>query len=94
MIHSFADPRLEAFWRTGKSRRIPPELHPALKRKLVMLHAAETLQALRQPPANRLDALKGDLRGQHAIRVNEQWRLVFRWDGSNVHALRLTDCHS
>ena len=59
-----------------------------------MLHAAETLQALRQPPANRLDALKGDLRGQHAIRVNEQWRLVFRWDGSNVHALRLTDCHS
>ena len=93
MIASFADSQLEAFWRTGRCRGIPADLHPVLRRKLLMIHAATTLAALRQPPGNRLEALKGDKRGCHSIRVNDQWRLVFRWVDNAAHRLRFMDYH-
>lgn len=93
MIASFDDRQLETFWNTGVHRRIPVEIYAALQRKLVMIQAAESLNALRQPPANRLEALKGKLKGFHSIRVNDQWRLVFRWESDAAHALRLMDYH-
>ena len=62
-------------------------------RKLDMLNRAHTLEDLRIPPANRLEALKGDLRGFHSIRVNDRWRLVFQWRGGNAEAVRLMDYH-
>jgi proteic killer suppression protein len=93
MIDSFADRQLEAFWKTGKSRKIPAALHLVLQRKLLMLHAAEALNVLREPPANRLEALKGNLKGCHSIRVNDQWRLVFRWKGNAACDLRLMYYH-
>jgi len=62
-------------------------------RKLDMLEAATTLEDLRVPPGNRLEALKGDLRGQHSIRVNDQWRIVFRWTPRGPAEVRLLDYH-
>ena len=58
-----------------------------------MLEAASDLRDLRSPPGNRLEALRGDLRGRYSIRVNGQWRLVFRWDGADAHDVRLMDYH-
>ena len=58
-----------------------------------MLNAARDLQDLQSPPGNRLESLKGDLKGFHSIRVNEQWRVVFRWQGGDAHDVRLTDYH-
>jgi len=93
MIASFADSQLDAFWRAGRCRRIPADLYPVLRRKLLMIHAAGTLDALRQPPGNRLEVLKGDKRGCHSIRVNDRWRLVFRWIDNAAHDLRFVDYH-
>jgi len=58
-----------------------------------MLNAAHSLQDLRSPPANRLEALKGDLAGYHSVRINDQWRIVFRWEGSDAHDVRIVDYH-
>lgn len=63
-------------------------------RKLDQLNAASRLEDLRSPPGNRLEALRGELRGLHSIRVNEQWRIVFRWQGEEARDVRLTDSHS
>ena len=62
-------------------------------RKLDMLHAAAELHDLQAPPGNRLESLRGDLRGLHSIRVNDQWRLVFRWTARGPADVRLTDHH-
>jgi len=58
-----------------------------------MLNAANLLLDLQSPPGNRLEALRGDLKGFHSIRVNDQWRVVFRWPGSDAHDVRITDYH-
>jgi proteic killer suppression protein len=65
----------------------------AALRKLLILDAAARLDDLRVPPGNRLEALRGDLRGFHSIRVNDQWRIVFRWSGTNASDVRLVDDH-
>ena len=95
MIVSFADRALEDLYHgrpSGRARRIPPTLHAAVLDLLDVLAAVSSLQDLRSPPGLRLEALKGDLKGKHSIRVNDQWRLVFRWDGA-VHDLALMDYH-
>ena len=61
--------------------------------KLDSLNGAASMLDLRSPPGNRLEALKGELKGRHSIRVNDQWRLVFRWQGNDAHEVRLTDYH-
>jgi proteic killer suppression protein len=66
----------------------------AALRKLDQINAATRLEDLRSPPGNRLEALRGDLRGLHGIRVNDQWRIVFRWSGEEARDVRLTDYHS
>ena len=63
------------------------------RRKLLYLKAATALAELRQPPGNRLEALKGDRRGQHSIRINDQWRICFRWHEGNVHDVEIVDYH-
>jgi proteic killer suppression protein len=79
--------------RTRRVRRFPPDVAPVAQRKLDMLNAAHTLADLRSPPGNRLEALRGDWRGFHSIRINEQWRVVFRWAEFQAHDVRVIDYH-
>ena len=74
-------------------RRLPPEIHSTAVRKLDMLNAAADLRDLRVPPGNRLEALRGDLEGRHSIRVNDQWRIVFRWEAGDAHNVEIVDYH-
>jgi len=79
---------------TRDTSRLPPSLRRAARRKILYLHDAAELNDLRAPPGNRLEQLKGDLRGYFSIRVNDQWRLIFRWHEGNVTDLELIDYHS
>lgn len=97
MIVSFADRATEALYQgeaAGLVRRYPPDIRASALRKLDMLNAAHVLLDLRTPPGNRLEALRGDLAGRHSIRVNDQWRIVFRWTDAGAEEVRLTDYHS
>lgn len=94
-IRSFGDSATEDLFhnrKTSRVRRFPADIVRVALRKLDVLNGAHRLDDLRSPPANRLEALKGDYAGYHSIRVNDQWRLVFRWD-DGVHDVSLTDYH-
>jgi toxin HigB-1 len=96
MIVSFGDRATEDLYHnrpTSRVRRFPPDLMGLALIKMDMLNGAASIRDLRSPPGNRLEALKADLKGCHSIRVNEQWRLVFRWEGSDAHEVRLMDYH-
>ena len=87
MIVNFRDEWLRAFFvEDRRSRNIPPDLESRLFRKLQMIDDATTDQDLRMPPSNHFEKLRGALAGFHSIRINNQWRLVFRWNGSNGKA--------
>ena len=96
MIVSFGDRATEALFhgQRGRSlRRIPPDVRATAVRKLDMLNSAHSIQDLRSPPGNRLEALRvGKWRGFHSIRVNDQWRVVFRWD-HDAHDVQIVDYH-
>jgi toxin HigB-1 len=96
VIVSFADRATEALYQ-GTARRLakgfPADLRRAALRKLDMLAAAVELKDLRAPPGNRLEALRGDLLGLHSIRVNDQWRVVFRWTSAGPAEVRIIDYH-
>ena len=97
MIISFGDAATEDLFHRRKIRRIrrfPPDITRTALRKLDMMNMAHHLDDLRSPPANRLKALKGNLEGFYSIRVNDQWRIVFRWSNSSVLDVSLTDYHS
>lgn len=92
MIRNFADTETELIWSGRRSRKLPPDIQSVALRKLRMLNQARVLQDMRVPPGNRLEALKGSRKGQHSIRINNQWRICFEWqDGgpSNVKNRRL-----
>ena len=93
MIQSFATKPTQALWLGRKSPELPPTILKSALRKLTQLEAASTLAELRFPPGNRLEALKGSRAGQHSIRVNDQFRVCFRWDGQNAHDVEITDYH-
>lgn len=93
MIRSFADRETERLFARKPGRRFPAELHRAMLRKLVQLDAAEHLEDLRIPPGNRLEALKGDRKGQHSIRVNDKWRICFRWHEGDAYEVEIVDYH-
>jgi proteic killer suppression protein len=96
VIASFADEATAAIFHGQKGkriRRLPPEIIATAIRKLDMLNAASDLRDLRAPPGNRLEALKGDLDGKHSIRVNDQWRIVFRWASGDAHDVEILDYH-
>lgn len=75
------------------SRSLPPNLHRIAYRKLLMLDAAVLLQDLKIPPGNRLERLSGKRSGQHSIRINDQWRICFRWQDGNVYEVEIVDYH-
>lgn len=93
MIKDFRDRETEKIWSGEGSRRLPRDIQPVARRKLRMLHSAKALQDLRVPPANRLETLKGDRRGQHSIRINDQWRICFVWQDGNASRVEITDYH-
>ena len=96
MICSFGDQGTADLYHgatSRKARAFPKDIVPIVLRKLDMLNGAHTLLDLRSPPGNRLEALRGELRGFHSIRVNDQWRLVFRWSNGAAHEVRLLDYH-
>jgi toxin HigB-1 len=96
LIASFADRATEALFHgeTGKAiKRIPSDIRNVAVRNLDMVNAAHELQDLRVPPANRLEPLKGDLRGKHSIRINDQWRVIFRWKDGDAYEVEIDDYH-
>ena len=96
MIASFGDRATEDLYHgrpTARARRIPHDVADAALVKMDSLNGAASMLDLRSPPGNRLEALKGDLKGWHSIRVSDQWRFVFRWQGNDAHKVRLTDYH-
>lgn len=93
MIRSFRSPDTEALFRDLLVARFRAIERPA-RRKLLYLHQARSLRDLLVPPGNRLEALKGDRRGQHSIRVNDQWRICFRWIEGHAHDVEIVDYHS
>jgi len=93
MIRNFADRETERLFARAPGRRFPAQLQRVMLRKLVQVDAAEQLDDLRVPPGNRLEALKGDRRGQHSIRVNDQWRVCFRWRDGDAHDVEIVDYH-
>ena len=92
MIQSFRCADTEALF-TGASVARFANLRTVAERKLQMLHRATQLQDLRIPPNNQLEALKGDRKGQHSIRINAQWRLCFVWTGSHAEQVEIIDYH-
>ena len=96
MIASFGDRVTEDLYHgrpSARARRFPRDVVDAALVKMDSLNGAALMLDLRSPPGNRLEALKGDLKGWHSIRVNEQWRLIFHWQGNDAHKVRLTDYH-
>ena len=93
MILNFADKETERIWQGEVSRRLPHGIQSIARRKLRMLNNARQLDDLRIPPANRLEALKGDMKGMHSIRINDQWRICFRWSGVGVGDVGIVDYH-
>lgn len=93
MIKSFADRRTEELFVTGTSKRLPPEIAARAVRKLEYVHLAAKLDDLKVPPGNRLHALKDDRKGQHAIAINDQWRICFRFVDGDAYYVEVCDYH-
>ncbi|ATC25914.1 type II toxin-antitoxin system RelE/ParE family toxin [Caulobacter vibrioides] len=93
MIRSFADRETERIWGGGRSRRLPADIQAAALRKLRVLNRVVRLDQLRAPPGNRLEALRGDRAGQHSIRINDQWRICFRWRDEGAEDVEICDYH-
>ncbi len=93
MIRSFACSETEQLFHRTQPRRFPATIHRTALRKLRMLHRATRLHDLRAPPGNRLEALKGDRKGQHSIRVNEQYRVCFVWLSGDAFDVEIVDYH-
>jgi proteic killer suppression protein len=95
MIVSFKDEETGLIWkgRFSKKIKLPTHLHNLARRKLRMIAAATTLEALKVPPNNRLELLKGKREGQRSIRINDQWRLCFKWENGNAYDVEITDYH-
>ena len=96
MIETFGDALAEDLFddrRTKATRSFPPELRRAARRKLLYLHDAAEMNDLAVPPGNRIERLKGRWKGLHSIRINDQWRVVFRWSGGSALDVRVVDYH-
>lgn len=93
MVKSFGDRETEKIWKGNRSKRLPGNIQQVARRKLRMLNNARKLQDLRVPPANRLEALRGKRAGQYSIRVNEQWRICFKWKDGNASDVTILDYH-
>lgn len=93
MIQSFADGETERFYSTGRSRRIPPDICTRAAMRLTQLNAATQIEDLKQPPSNRLEALRSDRKGQWSMRINDQWRVCFRFSKGDAYDVEIVDYH-
>jgi toxin HigB-1 len=93
VIRSSRSKETAKIWSGDFSRRLPEDLQVIALRKLRMLHGAQALQDLTSPPSNRFEALKGDRKGQYAIRINRQWRICFVWRDGDAHEVEIVDYH-
>ena len=93
MIQSFGNPETERFFTTGKSRKIPSEILGRAAMRLKQLDAATRIEDLRLPPSNRLERLTKDRVGQWSIRINDQWRVCFRFANGDAHDVEIVDYH-
>ncbi|VXD18876.1 type II toxin-antitoxin system RelE/ParE family toxin [Planktothrix paucivesiculata] len=93
MIQNFRCKETERLFRRQYSLTLPPSIQRIAQRKLAILDAAEKIEDLRVPPGNRLEKLKGDRQDQYSIRINEQWRICFRWDNGNILDVEIVDYH-
>jgi len=93
MVESFRCKETEKLFNRRHTKRLPPSIHKTAMRKLWMLDAATQLSDLRVPPSNQLEALKGDRKGQHSIRINKQWRVCFVWAGGHAKNVEIVDYH-
>ena len=93
MIRSFACHETEKLFYDETSRRLPTQIQRVARRKLLVLHQARSLNDLRVPYGNHLEALKDDRKGQHSIRINDQWRVCFRWQGEDALDVEILDYH-
>ena len=93
MIESFASDETEKIFRGQVSKKFPKDIQRTARRKLIYLDDAEDLQDLLAPPGNRLEKLKGDRAGQHSIRINDQWRICFKWSSNKAKEVEIVDYH-
>jgi proteic killer suppression protein len=93
MIRSFANAETQRYFATGKSRRLPPEILKRAAMRLTQLNGAASVEDMRFPPSNRLEALRGDRKGQWSIRINNQWRICFRFADGDVFDVEIADYH-
>jgi len=93
MITSFACSATEAIFHDQQSPELPSTIQVTARRKLVQINLAQKISDLRIPPGNRLEALKADRAGQHSIRINDQWRICFRWTPTGVEDVEIVDYH-
>ena len=93
MIKSFRDKETERIFKREVSRKLPTTIQRVALRKLLIIHAAVKLYDLRVPPGNQLEALSGDRKGQHSIRINKQWRTCFIWRNGDAYYVEISDYH-
>ena len=93
MLKSFGDKISEKIWNGIRSEKFPNEIQDVARRKFRMIHNAQDVNDLRIPPANRLEKLKGDLKEFYSIRINNQWRIIFKWINNDTYEIRIVDYH-
>jgi proteic killer suppression protein len=93
LIKSFNCKQTELIWNQVKSKIFPANIQERALRKLRLLDASQSLDDLKKPPGNRLEALTGDRKGQMSIRINDQWRICFKWKNSDAHNVEIVDYH-
>ena len=94
MIRSFADSETERISTGGRSRKLPPDIQQTARRKLRQMNRVKAPHELAVPRGNRLEELKGNRKGTYSIRINDQWRITFRWRDGDAHDVRIEDYHS
>ncbi|MCX5807416.1 MAG: type II toxin-antitoxin system RelE/ParE family toxin [Proteobacteria bacterium] len=93
MIKSFKDKETEKVYNREGSHKLPQDIQQVALRKLRILNNVKTLKDLKVPPANRMEKMKGDREGQLSIRINDQWRVCFKWQNGDAHEVEITDYH-
>jgi proteic killer suppression protein len=93
VIKNFKSKETELIWQEEFSRKYPQDIQRIALRKLIMLHRSVNVLDLRIPPSNRLEKLKGDKNGEYSIRINDQWRICFRWENGNAFEVEIIDYH-
>ncbi len=93
MVKEFGDKESEKIWNGIQSKKLPNEIQHVARRKLRMINNAQDITDLRIPPANRIERLKGELSDYHSIRINDQWRIIFKWINNDAYDVKMIDYH-